>query len=54
MYLWHGFAIAAVLAMGPMKYSWQIMLVFGLATVFASASYYCIEQPFLRLRRRLT
>jgi peptidoglycan/LPS O-acetylase OafA/YrhL len=44
----------AVLAMGPVKYSWQIILVFGRATVFASASHHCIEQPFLRLRRRLT
>lgn len=54
LYLWHGFAIAAVLAMGPMKYRWHIVLVFVLATVFASASHYCIEQPFLSLRRRLT
>ncbi len=54
MYLWHGFAIAAVLGMGPMKYRWHIVLVFVLATLFASASYHCIEQPFLRIRRRLT
>lgn len=54
LYLWHGFAIAAVLGMGPMRYRWHIVLVFALAVAFASASYYIIEQPFLRLRRRLT
>lgn len=54
LYLWHGFAIAAVVAMGPMKYRWHIALVFALAIVFASLSYHCIEQPFLRLRARIT
>lgn len=53
MYLWHGFAIAAVIAMAPMKYRWHIVLVFALSTAFAAASYHAIEQPFLRLRRRL-
>ena len=54
LYLWHGFAIAAVVAMGPMKYRWHIVLVFALAIIFASLSYHCIERPFLRLRARLT
>ncbi len=54
MYLYHGLCASLSLRLFPDRVLPRFPLVVGLAIVLGTASFYVVEKPFLRLRRRFT
>jgi peptidoglycan/LPS O-acetylase OafA/YrhL len=51
-YLWHGYAIGAARHV-PLPWPAQLVIGYGLMLLVSEASWRLIEQPALRLKRRL-
>ena len=54
MYLYHGLCASLSLRLFPDRVLPRFPLVVGLAIVLGTVSFYVVEKPFLRLRRRFT
>lgn len=54
MYLYHGICASLSLRLFPDRVLPRFPLVVGLAIVLGTISFYLVEKPFLRLRRRFT
>lgn len=54
MYLYHGLCASLSLRLFPDRILPRFPLVVGLAIVLGTISFYVVEKPFLRLRRRFT
>lgn len=54
IYLYHGLCNALALRVFPERMLPRVPLVVGVAVVLGTLSFYLVEKPFLRLRRRFT
>jgi peptidoglycan/LPS O-acetylase OafA/YrhL len=52
LYLYHGWGMSVATHLGDHGKAFTVVAAFGAAIVLAAGSYYLVERPFLRLKRR--